>query len=151
MLLPGRIQSSTNAPESQIHAAGDTLNEERFEMTIDERIERLTERHEALAQSVEILRDTVHETSAAVERLVGRVDEVVVRVDAVIGRFDSLTGRFDGLTGMMGQLLGCTETSGDHTAALPLNRLAVSLNLEAWHLHSSSVYRFRALPAGSNL
>jgi methyl-accepting chemotaxis protein len=38
-------------------------------MTVDERLERLTERHEALAQSVEILRDTAHETTAAVSGL----------------------------------------------------------------------------------
>jgi uncharacterized coiled-coil protein SlyX len=38
-------------------------------MSIDERIERLTERHETLSQSVEILCDSVHETSAKVDRL----------------------------------------------------------------------------------
>jgi hypothetical protein len=32
-------------------------------MTIDERLERLTERHEALTQSVEILARTTHEHS----------------------------------------------------------------------------------------
>jgi len=40
-------------------------------MTIDERLDRLTERHEALAQSVEMLRDTVHDmarTQAAESR-----------------------------------------------------------------------------------
>ena len=38
-------------------------------MTIDERLERLTERHEALSQSVEILTRDVHELRASVEKL----------------------------------------------------------------------------------
>jgi len=39
-------------------------------MTIDERLERLTERHEALAQSLELLSHEVRETRAAAEALV---------------------------------------------------------------------------------
>ena len=39
-------------------------------MTIDERLERLTERHEALAQSLELLTHEVRETRAAAEALV---------------------------------------------------------------------------------
>jgi uncharacterized coiled-coil protein SlyX len=77
MLLPGRSNSSTGAPEPKSYSAGDTLKAERFEMTIDERIERLTERHEALAQSVEILRDTVHETSATVNALGGMMAQLL--------------------------------------------------------------------------
>jgi len=38
-------------------------------MTIDERLERLTERHEALTQSVEILRVTVEEQKKEIELL----------------------------------------------------------------------------------
>jgi Skp family chaperone for outer membrane proteins len=36
-------------------------------MTIDERLERLTDRHEALAQSLELLRDSVHEMRESLE------------------------------------------------------------------------------------
>jgi len=46
-------------------------------MTIDERLERLTERHEALAQSLELLSHEVRETRAAAEALV-----VAVQTDA---------------------------------------------------------------------
>ena len=46
-------------------------------MTIDERLERLTERHEALAQSLELLSHEVRETRANVEALVA-----AVRIDA---------------------------------------------------------------------
>ena len=46
-------------------------------MTIDERLERLTERHEALAQSLELLTHEVRETRAAAEALV-----VAVQTDA---------------------------------------------------------------------
>jgi chromosome segregation ATPase len=64
-------------------------------MTVDERIERLTERHEALAQSVELLRDSVQETSDSVK---------------------ALAVRFDGLTGIMAQLLGSMKTLADAAA-----------------------------------
>ena len=46
-------------------------------MTIDERLERLTERHEALAQSLELLSHEVRETRVNVESLV-----TAVRIDA---------------------------------------------------------------------
>ena len=39
-------------------------------MTIDERLERLTERHEALAQSLQILTTDVHALQARTENLV---------------------------------------------------------------------------------
>ena len=39
-------------------------------MTIDERLDRLTDRHEALAQSVELLLVAVRETSDSVRKLV---------------------------------------------------------------------------------
>ncbi len=39
-------------------------------MTIDERIERLTEKHEALAQSVELIAALTQENSASIQKLV---------------------------------------------------------------------------------
>jgi archaellum component FlaC len=42
-------------------------------MTIDERLDRLTERHEALAQSLEILTHDVRETRLTAEALVAAV------------------------------------------------------------------------------
>jgi methyl-accepting chemotaxis protein len=75
-------------------------------LTIDERIERLTERHEALAQSVEMLRDTVHETSNAVYALRETVHETSSTVNRLAGLTEKLLGvvesherRIDGLEG----------------------------------------------------
>lgn len=57
-------------------------------MTIDERIERLTERHEALTQSVEILVATSHENSAQIAALTKRMDslsdETTKKMDVLI-------------------------------------------------------------------
>jgi len=78
------------APEPKSAQAGDIVKGKRFEMTIDERIERLAERHEALAQSVEILRDTVHETSAAVERSAGTVNALGGMMEKLLGAMKAL-------------------------------------------------------------
>jgi archaellum component FlaC len=49
-------------------------------MTIDERLDRLTERHEALAQSVELLLITVRETRATVSEIAGTVNALAATV-----------------------------------------------------------------------
>jgi len=46
-------------------------------MTIDERLDRLTERHEALTQSVEMLRDSTAETWRLVEHIAASVNKLV--------------------------------------------------------------------------
>jgi len=46
-------------------------------MTIDERLDRLTERHEALTESVELLRDRTTEIARSVEQLTASVDKLV--------------------------------------------------------------------------
>jgi len=62
-------------------------------MTIDERLEKLTERHEALTQSVELLRIAQQET----ERRFGQVAEVVSDLARIAtsheNRLDSLERR----------------------------------------------------------
>ena len=61
-------------------------------MTVDERIEKLTERHEALAQSVELLSADVRQLGAEVRQLsvdVGQLSTVVHQqgqnIDKVLG------------------------------------------------------------------
>jgi len=49
-------------------------------MTIDERIEKLTERHEALAQSVEILTMDLRTQQTIVTQLVGGIQDLVTIV-----------------------------------------------------------------------
>jgi uncharacterized coiled-coil protein SlyX len=49
-------------------------------MTIDERLDRLTERHEALTQSVEMLRDRTAETWRLVEHVSASVDRLTAKV-----------------------------------------------------------------------
>lgn len=44
-------------------------------MTIDERLERLTERHEALAQSVEMLQSSIREQSANIDKILDAIDK----------------------------------------------------------------------------
>jgi hypothetical protein len=69
-------------------------------MTIDERIERLTERHEALAQSVEMLRDSVHETSDSIKAIGDLLGPMLVSMKTLAdtalrheNRLDKLEGR----------------------------------------------------------
>ena len=46
-------------------------------MTIDERLDRLTERHEALTQTVEIMASMQQRNEEAIFRLVGVVENLV--------------------------------------------------------------------------
>jgi len=68
-------------------------------MTIDERIERLTERHEALAQSVEMLRDTVHETSSTVNALGGLMAELLTAMKTLAEAVENHERRISGIEG----------------------------------------------------
>jgi archaellum component FlaC len=45
-------------------------------MTIDERLERLTDRHEALTQSVEILTSDLHEMRGIVVQILGGIEKL---------------------------------------------------------------------------
>lgn len=71
-------------------------------MTVDERIERLTERHAALAESVEMLRDRTAETAANLDRLEGRVDRLAQQIEKFTAttqlNFERLTTAMIGLT-----------------------------------------------------
>jgi uncharacterized coiled-coil protein SlyX len=53
-------------------------------MTIDERLDRLTDRHEALTQSVEMLRDRTAETWRVVEQLTGKLDQLTDSVSKLV-------------------------------------------------------------------
>jgi archaellum component FlaC len=46
-------------------------------MTIDERLDRLTDRHEALTESVEMLRDRTTEIARSVEQLTASINKLV--------------------------------------------------------------------------
>jgi len=50
-------------------------------MTIDERLEKLTERHEALAQTVEVLRDLQLKNEESIARLIASSDRLDKRID----------------------------------------------------------------------
>ncbi len=62
-------------------------------MTIDERIERLTERHEALAQSVELLVLQVRSTGDQVIALASRIDMLVTVAENHERRLNNLENR----------------------------------------------------------
>lgn len=49
-------------------------------MTIDERLERLTERHEALTQTVEMLTADVRSFASDINRMRGVMDDVMVSI-----------------------------------------------------------------------
>jgi archaellum component FlaC len=49
-------------------------------MTIDERLERLTERHEALAQSLELLTQDVRQLAQKVDKMGGIVDDTLTGI-----------------------------------------------------------------------
>ena len=61
-------------------------------MTIDERIEKLTERHEALAPSLELLSIDARETRESVKQLAGTVAEVSRTVDVLARSVLDLVG-----------------------------------------------------------
>jgi hypothetical protein len=46
-------------------------------MTLEEKLEKLTERHEALAQSLELLRDSVHEQGDNIEKQGRNIDRLI--------------------------------------------------------------------------
>ncbi len=62
-------------------------------MTVDERIERLTERHEALAQSVELLVLQGEQTRKTVDLLVLSVTDLVGIVRSHENRIEGLESR----------------------------------------------------------
>jgi hypothetical protein len=53
-------------------------------MTIEERLDRLTDRHEVLTQSVEMLRDRTAETWRLVEHVAASVDQLTASVNKLV-------------------------------------------------------------------
>ncbi len=51
-------------------------------MTLEERLEKLTERHEALTQTVELLTRDLHETREVVARIVNGIERLVTVMEA---------------------------------------------------------------------
>ncbi len=64
-------------------------------MTIDERLDRLTERHEALTQSVELLALQGKETDRRIDQVMQAIEKLVHIVSSHEQRLD----RLDGLEG----------------------------------------------------
>jgi chromosome segregation ATPase len=64
-------------------------------MTIDERLDRLTERHEALTQSVELLALQGKETDRRIDQVMQAIEKLVHIVNSHEQRLD----RLDGLEG----------------------------------------------------
>ena len=52
-------------------------------MTIDERLERLTERHEALAQGVGLLQNSIREQGANIDKVVAAIQEDAENIRAL--------------------------------------------------------------------
>ena len=59
-------------------------------MTIDERIERLTERHEALAQSGELTNHAVNDLAQSVELTRHAVNDLANHLDRLISTVETL-------------------------------------------------------------
>ena len=59
-------------------------------MTIDERIEKLTERHEALAQSVELLSGDVRQQSQNIDKLGEDVRQQSRNIDKLVSAMTDL-------------------------------------------------------------
>ena len=59
-------------------------------MTIDERLDRLTERHEALAQSAELLLHSSEKHDKALDRLELALDKQGIRMAQIMESIDSL-------------------------------------------------------------
>jgi hypothetical protein len=57
-------------------------------MTIDERLEKLTERHEALAQSVELM---IAENDRRFGQVTANIDKLTAAVDRMVGNTVDLT------------------------------------------------------------
>jgi hypothetical protein len=68
-------------------------------MTIDERLERLTERHEALAQSVEVMTVMHRENEQRLGQIMDSMNRLINVVEAHEHRLDSHDGRLDHLEG----------------------------------------------------
>jgi chromosome segregation ATPase len=68
-------------------------------MTIDERLERLTERHEALAESVESLRASVHEQHETTVEQGKNIDKLVGLMESFTNIVQSHERRLNGLEG----------------------------------------------------
>lgn len=72
-------------------------------MTIDERLERLTERHEALTQSVELMaaenRERDEKADARMGKLIGLIEKLAVSVDKVAQIAANHEHRIDRLEG----------------------------------------------------
>ncbi len=62
-------------------------------MTVDERIEKLTERHEALAQSVEMLTMDLRTQQTIVTQLVGGIQDLVTVVRSHETRITRMEGQ----------------------------------------------------------
>ena len=52
-------------------------------MTIDEKLEYLTERHKALAESLEMFAHSVHEQGENIDRLIGLAEKQTTHIEAL--------------------------------------------------------------------
>ncbi len=68
-------------------------------MTIDERLDRLTERHEALTQTVEIIASMQKENEAQIHRVGERIDSLAGIVRDLVEIVRSHQDRLDSLEG----------------------------------------------------
>ena len=59
-------------------------------MTIDERLDRLTERHEALSHTVELVEHQIQEVTGNVDRLASMMGDLMTVVKIHQGRLDRL-------------------------------------------------------------
>jgi archaellum component FlaC len=66
-------------------------------MTIDERLDRLTERHEALTLTVEIIAANLEKVTERLERLSDRVDAVTAAVAVLVRIVEAHERRLDNL------------------------------------------------------
>jgi ribosomal protein L29 len=60
-------------------------------VTIDERLERLTDRHEALAQSVELLNHSIQEQRRNIDRILTVVEAQTSNIEALFTVVGNLT------------------------------------------------------------
>jgi hypothetical protein len=58
-------------------------------MTIDERIEKLTERHEALAQFAELLAHTVQQQGENIDKILTITENQTSHIEAILHAVDS--------------------------------------------------------------
>lgn len=68
-------------------------------MTIDERLDRLTERHEALTGHVEILTADLAQLTNSVKRMEGRMEDLMTGFSALVELAKSHETRIDRLEG----------------------------------------------------